>query len=328
MTELTICMPVYNAQKYLQRSVGSILNQTYRNFVLRIYDDGSTDDSIAVVESFNDPRVEIIKGGVNKGGIVGRTELINSLDTKYCMWCDADDRFDKMNAFQIALNLVEHSGYDMVNFVQIRKVFPNGGTVVQPAYKYQQFVYSGDKLFEGYYPTENQFLFNSKIFTSELLKKSIPEKEILERRFVCDDVFFSAMWWFHARNYLHMSNMPPIYAYYENIGIWGSNKCNDTLERTRNLCEVLYNALLSLHRRMTAIRPLSQKEMHNLVVGMNLFMLPRRMKRIRENQGNEAFEQHLAIVHEYFCKDGEHVVNDNEDFNMKPMVDWINSIMY
>ena len=43
---LTVLMPVYNAEKFLADSIGSILNQTYYNFELLILDDASTDNSL------------------------------------------------------------------------------------------------------------------------------------------------------------------------------------------------------------------------------------------------------------------------------------------
>ena len=46
---LTVLMPVYNAEKFLDESIGSILNQTYSNFELLILDDASTDNSLKII---------------------------------------------------------------------------------------------------------------------------------------------------------------------------------------------------------------------------------------------------------------------------------------
>ena len=50
--EISIIMPVYNAEKYLRESIESILRQTYRNFVLYIINDGSSDNSEEIILSF------------------------------------------------------------------------------------------------------------------------------------------------------------------------------------------------------------------------------------------------------------------------------------
>jgi glycosyltransferase involved in cell wall biosynthesis len=55
---ISVLMPVYNAADFLKASIGSILAQTYKNFELIIINDGSTDGSEAVVQSFADPRIK------------------------------------------------------------------------------------------------------------------------------------------------------------------------------------------------------------------------------------------------------------------------------
>ena len=51
---VTIGMPTYNRVEYLPRAINSILNQTYKDFELLIYDDGSSDNTLALLESYND----------------------------------------------------------------------------------------------------------------------------------------------------------------------------------------------------------------------------------------------------------------------------------
>ena len=51
MPLLTVLMPVYNAEKFLAESIGSILNQTYYNFELLILDDASTDNSLKIIKA-------------------------------------------------------------------------------------------------------------------------------------------------------------------------------------------------------------------------------------------------------------------------------------
>ena len=48
---ISVCMPVYNAERYLAEAVESILAQTYRNFEFIIIDDGSTDRSMAILDA-------------------------------------------------------------------------------------------------------------------------------------------------------------------------------------------------------------------------------------------------------------------------------------
>ena len=70
---LTVLMPVYNGGVYLAEAIRSILAQSLRNFELLIINDGSTDDSHNVAESFNDPRIRVINLKSNSG-------LVNALN--------------------------------------------------------------------------------------------------------------------------------------------------------------------------------------------------------------------------------------------------------
>ena len=62
---ISVLLPVYNEEKYLSESINSILNQTYRNFELIIIDDGSTDKSIDIINSYDDSRIILIKNEKN-----------------------------------------------------------------------------------------------------------------------------------------------------------------------------------------------------------------------------------------------------------------------
>jgi glycosyltransferase involved in cell wall biosynthesis len=58
---ISVIIPVYNSQKYLDKAIKSILNQTFKDFELLIIDDGSSDDSIKIILSFNDDRIKIFR---------------------------------------------------------------------------------------------------------------------------------------------------------------------------------------------------------------------------------------------------------------------------
>lgn len=57
INNITVLMPVYNGAKFIGRAINSILNQSYKEFEFLIVDDGSTDNTKAIIHSFNDPRI-------------------------------------------------------------------------------------------------------------------------------------------------------------------------------------------------------------------------------------------------------------------------------
>jgi glycosyltransferase involved in cell wall biosynthesis len=55
--EISICIPTYNGEKFIARTIQSVLDQTFSNFEIIVSDDGSTDRTLEIVRSFNDPRI-------------------------------------------------------------------------------------------------------------------------------------------------------------------------------------------------------------------------------------------------------------------------------
>ena len=65
--EISVLLPVYNGDKFLIKSIDSILSQTFENFELIIINDGSNDDSLKIIESFNDRRIKFFHHSENRG---------------------------------------------------------------------------------------------------------------------------------------------------------------------------------------------------------------------------------------------------------------------
>lgn len=90
--EISIIVPVYNVENYLEKCIDSILNQTFKNFELILVDDGSTDRSGEICEKYkdNDSRVRVFHN-INKGVSFSRNFGINKAIGNYLMFCDSDD---------------------------------------------------------------------------------------------------------------------------------------------------------------------------------------------------------------------------------------------
>ena len=87
---ISVLLPVYNAQDYLRESIDSILGQTFTDFELIIINDGSTDGSKAIIDSYADPRIMIIDQK-NAGLPVSLNRAIAKAKGKYLARQDADD---------------------------------------------------------------------------------------------------------------------------------------------------------------------------------------------------------------------------------------------
>ena len=94
--DVTIGIPVYQAEKYLLLSLESALAQTYPSVEFLIVDDGCTDGSLAILEGFqkNHPRganIRIISHGHNKGVSAARNQIIDEAAGEFLYFMDADD---------------------------------------------------------------------------------------------------------------------------------------------------------------------------------------------------------------------------------------------
>jgi glycosyltransferase involved in cell wall biosynthesis len=90
---LTVGVPAFNGQRFLSDVLRSIANQTYRDFVVRISDNGSTDATREICEEFarRDPRFQYTRHDVNRGAVWNFNELARTADTPLFAWHAIDD---------------------------------------------------------------------------------------------------------------------------------------------------------------------------------------------------------------------------------------------
>lgn len=90
---ITVYMPVFNAAKFLDQSINSILNQTFTNFEFIIIDDASTDNSWKIVKDYakKDKRIIAIKNHINLGVSLTSNIAISMAKGKFLARMDADD---------------------------------------------------------------------------------------------------------------------------------------------------------------------------------------------------------------------------------------------
>jgi len=87
---ISIVIPFYNAEKFIKETINSVLNQTYNNIEILLINDGSTDNSLNIVNSLKDDRIKIINK--NNSGVSSARNLGLSLAKgDYILFLDADD---------------------------------------------------------------------------------------------------------------------------------------------------------------------------------------------------------------------------------------------
>lgn len=88
---VSVLLSTYNGHQYIRELVDSVLAQKGVSVKLQVRDDGSTDDTIKILESYNDPRISIRTGRNLKPALSFLTLLRECDDSEYYAYCDQDD---------------------------------------------------------------------------------------------------------------------------------------------------------------------------------------------------------------------------------------------
>lgn len=101
---ISVIMGVYNEERYLRASIESILEQKFEDFEFIIVDDASDDDSVDIIQSYDDSRITLIRNEMNKGLTVSLNRALETATGMYVARQDADDlslpeRFERQVSF-------------------------------------------------------------------------------------------------------------------------------------------------------------------------------------------------------------------------------------
>lgn len=112
MPDISIIVPIYNAEKYINKCIDSILNQTKKELEIILINDGSTDNTEKLIKSYKDKRIKYFKN-TNHGIGYTRNFGIDKATSKYIMFLDSDDYLEK-TACEKLFNKIEKDKLDIV----------------------------------------------------------------------------------------------------------------------------------------------------------------------------------------------------------------------
>jgi glycosyltransferase involved in cell wall biosynthesis len=126
---INVLMPVFNREKYVEQAIQSILDQTYQEFRIIIYDDGSTDKTNDIVnkiiDAHDDLDINLITSHTNRGVGYARNEIFKIINqptidymeewkkADYCVWQDSDDISHKYR-LEYLVRAIENQKVDML----------------------------------------------------------------------------------------------------------------------------------------------------------------------------------------------------------------------
>lgn len=197
MKKVSVIIPMHNSSKYIEECIGSVLNQSYKNFEVIVVDDNSADNSVSIVENMNNDRIKIIKLDQNVGAATARNTGINAATGKLICFLDSDDywAFDKLEK---QVELIEQNNYE---FIYSDYAYLKNGKVQHIAHVPESINY-------------NQALKNTTIFTSTVMFNM----ELLSK----DDIYMPSVqkgqdtltWWKILKKGIIAHGINEVLAYY------------------------------------------------------------------------------------------------------------------
>ena len=118
MPRFSICISVFNGERYLRACIDSVLNQSFSDYELIIVDDASSDGSAAILEKYaeNDKRITVVRKSQNEGLHLGHRTAIKKCSGDYILFLDADDEFEEGLLGKVDGALREDQQIDMLHF--------------------------------------------------------------------------------------------------------------------------------------------------------------------------------------------------------------------
>lgn len=172
MSRISVVLPVFNGERYIKKAIDSVLNQSLDDFELIIVNDGSTDNTLEIINGFNDKRIILINQE-NRGPGAARNRALEIAKGEYVMFLDCDDWFFE-DAFETAYSEASQKDTDITIFQIIK--FDSGNFSENNWFNLNNF----NETFENrvFNPHEcRDFLFDisvsacQKIFKREFLNK-------------------------------------------------------------------------------------------------------------------------------------------------------------
>ena len=160
MLKITVLMSVYNGEKYLHQAIGGILSQTFKDFELLIINDGSTDKTGEILQSYHDPRTKIINNKENIGLTKSLNKGLRLARGEYIARQDADDVSHPQRLEQQAAYFKAHSDIALLG-TWGKVINQNGETIREVCLSNNPFLLKWRLLFT------NQIIHSSVMFNKK-----------------------------------------------------------------------------------------------------------------------------------------------------------------
>ena len=199
--KVSVIIPVYNVEKYLDKCLDSVINQTFKDIEIICINDSSSDNSLNILEDYAklDDRISIINNKENRGGGFSRNEGLKLVKGEYISFIDADD-WVEINMLERTYNEAKRKNLDLLFFLAKNFDDYTGEIYETDYYNFKCFENSFDN--KVFHPNEvKDFIFRIavspwlKLYKKDLLDKSnamFPEERVMHDNPFFYQVFLNA----------------------------------------------------------------------------------------------------------------------------------------
>lgn len=217
--KVSVIVPIFNVEKYLNACIDSIVNQTYKNIEIILVDDGSKDNSPVICDKYTKTYNNIITIHKSNEGLgLARNSGLKIATGKFVTFVDSDD-FLKKNTIEELVKKVLITGSDTV-IGGFERVTDDGKILFVE--RYDEKVYSGADVLTCFFPHLLGSLPNKKdsmrpsvwnaLYNLSIIKK-YEIKFPSEREFITEDMIFDMYYYKYAKKVCITSNSNYIYRY-------------------------------------------------------------------------------------------------------------------
>ena len=173
--EVSICIPVYNAEKYIKETIDAILNQSFKDFELIIIDNQSTDNTASIIKSINDERIRFFINDENLGMVGNWNECLKKVRGQFIQFVCADDILYK-DCIKSKLDLIKKDDNIVMVVSNTDIIDSEGRKILTRKFTLREKVYEGERIAIKSFRTKNRFGEPSNVFFRNVLND--PNKAI------------------------------------------------------------------------------------------------------------------------------------------------------
>ncbi len=236
---VSVVIPVFNVEKYLNKCMDSVINQTLRNIEIICVNDGSEDGCGRILKKYGelDKRVKVVNKNKNEGLLCARRDGVLASRGEYIMFVDSDDYLD-VNACEVAYKLIKEKESDILQFTCGVVDFSDDKQAVKwlkNALKPKGFRFQGDEILDAFFVKRVELTsLVGKLFKKEVLLQAYSKLDFYNC-YVGEDVYQFFYFAFFAKTYCGIQTKE-LYFYQRGLGV--SNSGYVPLSKFERYCQM------------------------------------------------------------------------------------------